>query len=119
MVFDAVPGEPATEAFVAWCRSLGKHVVLPAADRDAPDPVDPSVPDVVIVPGLGFTATGRRLGRGGGWYDRFLAGRRADAVVIGVCFTEQVIDDVPVDVHDVPVDVVVTDAGRPSRPGTE
>ena len=117
MAFDAVVGEPATEAFVRWCRSVGKTVVLPAADRDAPDPVDPTVPDVIIVPGLGFTPNGARLGRGSGWYDRYLAGRRQDAVTIGVCFTEQLTDDLPVEEHDRAVDVVVTDDGRVGASG--
>lgn len=118
MAFDSVAGEPATDGFVAWCRSLGKTVVLPAADRDAAEPVDPSVPDVVVVPGLGFTARGERMGRGGGWYDRFLARRRADCVAIGVCFSEQLVGELPVEDHDVPVDVVVTDQGRatPTHP---
>lgn len=112
MVFDSTPGEPTTASFVAWCRSLGKTVVLPAAAPDAPDPVDPSVPDVVVLPGLGFTPHGARLGRGGGWYDRFLARRGAGCVTIGVCFSEQLLDELPVDDHDVAVDVVVTDDGR-------
>ncbi|WP_208294102.1 5-formyltetrahydrofolate cyclo-ligase [Ilumatobacter fluminis] len=115
MAFDSVPGEPTTDAFVAWCRSLGKTVVVPAADPDAIEPVDPSVPDVVVVPGLGFTADGARLGRGGGWYDRFLARRRADCVAIGVCFAEQLVDELPVEDHDVAVDVVVTDDGVVAR----
>ena len=53
------------------------------------DDVDPAWPDVVIVPGLAFTSTGRRLGQGGGWYDRFLVGVRDDCVTVGVCFHEQ------------------------------
>ena len=112
MAFDAVAGEPTTDAFVSWCRAVGKTVVLPVAARDAPDPVEPTVPDVVVVPGLGFTPMGARLGRGGGWYDRFLARRSARCVAIGVCFAEQIVDDLPVEDHDMTVDIVVTDEGR-------
>jgi 5-formyltetrahydrofolate cyclo-ligase len=65
----------------------------------------------VIVPGLAFTAAGERLGQGGGWYDRFLAHVRDDCVTVGVCFTDQVLDRVPTEAHDVRVDHVVTDAG--------
>ncbi|MEZ5297191.1 MAG: 5-formyltetrahydrofolate cyclo-ligase [Ilumatobacteraceae bacterium] len=115
MAFDAVAGEPDTTAFLAWCRSVGKTVVLPAPDRDAPYPVAADVPDVIVVPGLGFTAAGDRLGRGGGWYDRFLADRRSDGVAIGVCFAEQIVDELPVDDHDVPLDLVVTDEGPTTR----
>ncbi|MAT07166.1 MAG: hypothetical protein CL424_19210 [Acidimicrobiaceae bacterium] len=112
MVFDAVGGEPEADRFIAWCRSLGKTVVVPAPERDAEFPVAPDVPDAVVVPGLGFTADGARLGRGGGWYDRFLAGRRLECVAIGVCFAEQVVDELPEEPHDIRVDMVVTDMGR-------
>lgn len=71
--------------------------------------------DVVLVPGLAFDAGMARLGRGGGFYDRWLAGfmesrsmgRRATAV--GVCFDVQVFEAVPVEAHDVRMDAVATD----------
>ena len=115
MAYEAIAGEPVSDEFVAWCRSLGKTVVIPAADREAPDPVDPSVPDVIVVPGLGFTPDGVRLGRGGGWYDRFLARRRTGCLAIGVCFGEQIRHDLPTEPHDELVDVVVTDTGPLAR----
>ena len=61
--------------------------------------------------GLAFTAAGDRLGQGGGWYDRFLSACAADCAAIGVCFAEQVVDSLPVEVHDVTMDHVVTDRG--------
>lgn len=64
----------------------------------------------VVVPGVSFDLHGRRLGRGGGFYDRFLAAidptRR-----IGVCFACQVVELVPSEPHDEPVGVLVTPAG--------
>jgi 5-formyltetrahydrofolate cyclo-ligase len=107
MVFTDVPGEPETGAFVEWCRAVGKRVVLP---EDDPAP-DPAVVDVVVVPGLAFTSAGDRLGQGGGWYDRFLSAVRGDCVTIGVGFAPQLVEELPVEVHDVRLDVVVTDAG--------
>jgi 5-formyltetrahydrofolate cyclo-ligase len=111
MVFNAIPGEPDTTLFARWCTSLGKHVVAPDPDPSAAFPVDPRSLDVVVVPGLAFTASGERLGQGGGWYDRFLAGVRDDCVTIGVAFAEQVVDELPVELHDVRLTRVVTDAG--------
>ena len=61
----------------------------------------------VLVPGVAFTASGHRLGRGGGYYDRFL---RAcpDAVRTALCYDEQVLPTIPLDEHDESVDLVVT-----------
>ena len=105
LVFDTLPGEPETRSLLVWCAATGRLAAAPEAD------VDPAWPDVVIVPGLAFTATGDRLGHGGGWYDRFLAGVRADCTAIGVCFAEQIVESLPVEAHDVTMDHVVTDRG--------
>ena len=74
-------------------------------------PVHPATVDVVVAPGLAFDAQGHRLGYGGGHYDRFLARLGADAVRVGVAFSLQIVDALPSEEHDRPVDVVVTDAG--------
>ncbi len=63
--------------------------------------------DVFVVPALGFDAHGRRLGRGGGYYDATLAAHPA-AVRVGPCLAGALLDDVPAEVHDEPVDFVVT-----------
>jgi 5-formyltetrahydrofolate cyclo-ligase len=105
MTFASVPGEPITGPFIEWCRELGKAVHLP---EDEPAP-DPAAIDVVIVPGTAFTASGDRLGQGGGWYDRFLTRVRADCLTVGVAFAPQLLDRIPVEPHDLRVDVVVTD----------
>lgn len=111
MLFDAVPGEPDLAALAGRLTAGGVRVVLPDPSPTAVAPIAPDEVDVVIVPGVAFTVDGRRLGQGGGWYDRFLAGLREDAVAIGVCFAAQVVDDVPVEPHDVMLDVVVTERG--------
>ena len=65
--------------------------------------------DLVIVPGLAFTAAGARLGRGGGHYDRLLAS--AAITSIGVAFDIQLVDELPLEPHDRGVDLVVTPGG--------
>ena len=104
--FTSIPGEPDTGPLIEWCRRSGRTVVLP---EDEPAP-DPGTVDVVVVPGVAFTADGRRLGQGGGWYDRFLARLRAEAVTIGVAFEVQIVESLPTEPHDVAVDCVVTEA---------
>ena len=71
--------------------------------------------DLVVVPGLAFDAGGRRLGRGHGYYDRFLCGLGGTAVTVGLAFSWQLIPEVPVDAWDVPVDAVVTENGVVER----
>lgn len=95
-------------------------------DRDVPrevhdlgmeQPVDMGSPvpvheiDVFLVPGMAFDATGARVGRGGGFYDRALAGRRTDTLAIGVTVDEKVIESVPVQEHDQAVDWLATESG--------
>ena len=69
---------------------------------------------LVLVPGLAFDASGRRLGRGGGYYDRWLAALRSDAErcrFVGVCFHRQLVEQVPEHTHDQRVDQVLTERG--------
>ena len=75
------------------------------------------IPDVLIVPVLGFDATGVRLGYGGGFYDRTLAGLPG-ARTIGVALEAQRVDRLPRDATDVPLMEIVTEAGlyRPDPP---
>ncbi len=103
--FTPLAGEPDTRSLFVWCAATGRLVSVPEAE------VEPSWPDVVVVPGLAFTVAGDRLGQGGGWYDRFLSAVRADCTMIGVCFAEQIVEALPVEVHDVTMDHVVTDRG--------
>jgi 5-formyltetrahydrofolate cyclo-ligase len=67
--------------------------------------------DLVIVPGLGFTDTGFRIGRGMGFYDRFLAQPDFIGRSCGFAFEEQVVSDLPVLDHDVPLSMLATDRG--------
>ncbi len=67
-------------------------------------------PDLILVPGLAFSRTGHRLGRGNGFYDRLLVGRAASAFKLGVCFSFQRLETVPTETHDVVMDRVMTDS---------
>jgi 5-formyltetrahydrofolate cyclo-ligase len=63
--------------------------------------------DLIIVPGLAFTSEGWRLGRGSGYYDRFLSGIPGTTFKLGVCFDFQFLAEIPHEPHDVKMDVVV------------
>lgn len=73
-------------------------------------PIPVSEIDLVIVPGLGFDAKGNRLGRGRGFYDRFLSHRDLRGVSCGVAFESQVVEAIPFGPHDIRVQMLVTDA---------
>lgn len=75
-------------------------------------PADPRGIDVALVPGVAFDRRGGRLGYGGGHFDRLLARLRRDAVVVGVAYAAQVVDEVPIEDHDHQVDMVITEEGN-------
>lgn len=66
--------------------------------------------DLLLVPGLAYTASGSRLGRGGGFYDRLFCSSAAGPLKIGLAFAFQLRERLPVEPHDVAVDLVITDA---------
>lgn len=68
------------------------------------------VPDVILAPMLGFTMAGYRLGYGGGFYDRTLV-TMPGTRFIGFAFMGQMLDDMPVEKHDIPVEAVITETG--------
>jgi 5-formyltetrahydrofolate cyclo-ligase len=74
-------------------------------------PIPTDLIDLVVVPGIGFTITGHRLGRGMGFYDRFLAQSDFIGRSCGLAFEEQIVESVPVLDHDIPLSMLVTDRG--------
>jgi 5-formyltetrahydrofolate cyclo-ligase len=70
-----------------------------------------AAPDVIIMPLLGFDKHGTRLGYGGGYYDRTLAGLAKRPRLIGFAFALQEVDLIPREAHDVPLDAIVTEQG--------
>ncbi|MGY6635228.1 MAG: 5-formyltetrahydrofolate cyclo-ligase [Alkalilacustris sp.] len=68
-------------------------------------------PQVVVVPLLAFDRRGHRLGYGGGFYDRTLAGLLPRPLAIGFSFADQEVEVVPVEATDAPLDLIVTEDG--------
>ena len=137
LMYASLPEEVPTRPLLRKALALGKKVYLPKVSRQGKyleiyrvtDPAadltkgmfgiwepraipsrkgKPAELDLVIVPGLGFDRKGRRLGHGGGYFDRFLK-RATGAVKIGLAFREQVVKKIPTGPNDVRVDRVLTD----------
>ena len=137
MLYVSVNGEVGTSRIIDFLLSKGKRVFLPViSDSDLqpveinsetrfspgrfgiPEPVpgkgssaDPEAIDVVIVPGVSFTKNGTRLGRGGGYYDRFIDKLRKDTRLIGLCYSCQLENHIPEDLKDKLVHEVITEEG--------
>lgn len=78
----------------------------PAADCEV---IAPQEIDLILVPGTAFDVSGRRIGQGGGYYDRFLAGTKAWRM--GVCHGFALLESVPAQVHDMRMDELITPGG--------
>lgn len=128
------PDEPDTLELVAWLAAYQVPTLLPVqtpegpswALYDGPDHVrlgrhqipEPtgrplgaaalSAAGLVICPGLAASRTGQRLGQGVGWYDRALEHARPDAVTAVLVDDDEVLDSIPVEPHDHPMDLVIT-----------
>ena len=79
----------------------------PVANRKAE--ADPAQVDLVVMPGVGFDPECRRLGYGGGYYDRLIEKLKAGAALIALAFDIQVVDDIPSEEHDKRVDKIITE----------
>lgn len=67
-------------------------------------------PELIVVPGLAFSRCGGRLGRGGGYYDRWLAAH-PQVIKVGVAFSFQIVPQVPLDDHDIRMNFIATETG--------
>ena len=131
LLYNALPDEVPTQALMDELVARGKTVLLPCVINDTDmelrrytgpqdlqtgsfgilEPTgelftDYDTIDVAIVPGMAFDAEGHRLGRGKGYYDRFLS-RVPHLYKIGLCFSWQLVDRVPCDEHDIKMDEVI------------
>ncbi|MDB5301209.1 MAG: 5-formyltetrahydrofolate cyclo-ligase [Phycisphaerales bacterium] len=138
MLYLSTPHELDTAPLALKCWQAGKTVVVPKVSWDqrrmlpveitslqtgitttgpnirepiAGKPIPLDLLDLVVVPGLGFSSAGYRIGRGMGFYDRFLAQPDFIGLSCGLAFQEQIIENVPVLDHDVPLGMLVTDRG--------
>ena len=136
LVYASSPDEVDTRRFITEMLTAGKTVAVPkCVGKDmrflvinSPDALvksrfgvdEPADGDeitgfadtVCIVPALRFDKSGYRLGWGGGFYDRFLAGY--GGVSVGICY-EECCGKVPRDKHDIAADIVITENGVYSR----
>jgi 5-formyltetrahydrofolate cyclo-ligase len=110
ILFSPLPSEPIITPLKLDCDarkvSCGN---IPQSPKNEADLHLPETIDLILVPGLAFSKDRHRLGRGGGFFDRLLAGRAKDAFKLGICFSFQLIDDVPMEAHDAVMDAVITD----------
>lgn len=112
LLLPVVQARAAPLVFRAWQEgeSLVKGL---AGTREPPAGAAEQRPSIVLVPGLGFDRAGYRLGYGGGYYDRTLSKFRSDGKIlaIGLCFDEQIVESIPRDAFDEPVDFIVSPQG--------
>ncbi len=130
MLFANLPDEIDTFSLIEHCISMGKKVFLPVINGDditvaeftgefrvgrydIKEPVTPNSSlltphsmDFVLVPGVGFSPNGYRLGRGKGYYDKFLS-KQVNIFTVGVCFREQFFLEIPTEPHDIPMHKVI------------
>ena len=84
----------------------GPMGILESAEAEI---VPPKEVEAWLVPGLAFTRNGKRLGYGGGWYDRLLAEAPKGAVKLGIAHAFQLLDDLPSEPHDIWLTDVIDD----------
>ena len=128
-LFLSLADEPQTADFVEQLLSQNKRVVVPRIEGEemnfydiskgvavgafgilepvATTPIEPEKIDVMIVPGVAFTKQCARLGRGKGFYDKYLSHKDFRAYTIGVCYPCQVVEDLPSEPHDKIIDEVI------------
>jgi 5-formyltetrahydrofolate cyclo-ligase len=106
-----IAGKGQPLAFRAWTPDT--RMIPGPFGAQVPEGGDWLTPQVLIVPLVGFDATGGRLGYGGGFYDRTLQGLRAggDVLAVGFAFAAQRLDRLPLEPTDQTLDLIVTERG--------
>ncbi|HYO18929.1 MAG TPA: 5-formyltetrahydrofolate cyclo-ligase, partial [Dermatophilaceae bacterium] len=127
-IYRSLPHEPPTEALAEMLHRRGVRVIvpetLPDLDLQWRELLDDGTEGprlgldgiaaarLILAPALAIDHSGNRLGQGGGCYDRALARRRADALVVAIVNDQEYAGSpLPHDAHDVPVDAVITPGG--------
>lgn len=93
--------------------SIPACIFSPASECQPGDLVKVPPPDLFIIPGVAFDKQGRRLGFGGGYYDRFLASQvlREYCLFVGLAYSFQIVESLPAESWDQPVGALCTDSG--------
>ena len=82
-------------------------------ESSSDDFYDEKILDIVIVPALAFDSSKNRIGFGGGYYDTFLnkvRGKNKNTLFIGVCYDFQMIEEVPIEGHDITLDLIINES---------
>ncbi len=82
-------------------------------ESSSDDFYDEKILDIVVVPALAFDSSKNRIGFGGGYYDTFLnkvRGKNKNTLFIGVCYDFQMIEEVPIEGHDITLDLVINES---------
>ena len=136
-IFISKPDEPDTRKIIEHCWSSRKKIAVPVVLPDTfdlfhseiksfddlvsgihgtlePSPerwikINPKIFNLVIVPGVAFDRQGSRLGHGKGYYDRFL--ELTSAFRLGLTFNCQLLETVPTELHDVPMNAILSESG--------
>lgn len=87
--------------------SFGIPNGLPKGKTWLEPPYSEVTPSWFLVPGVAFSVSGARLGRGKGFYDRYFS--KNDGLKIGLAWSEQVLDEIPVEAHDSHMDFIITE----------
>lgn len=124
-----------TELMIVEALDMGKTVLMPKVDRETnsltkhvinamkelspgymgiPEPTTTSQLkveeiDMLVIPGVAFDPSGRRIGYGGGYYDRLLPRIKGERTIAALAFEAQVFESLPSEPHDIPVDYIVTE----------
>jgi 5-formyltetrahydrofolate cyclo-ligase len=138
MLYMPFRGEVDTMPIICHCLENSKKVIIPIAQKEsktlllselkAPEkelapgtygileplpqfirPFPKENLDLILVPAVAFDLKGFRLGYGAGYYDRFLASLPAKVLTIGMAFELQIVEEIPVEATDLPVDYVITE----------
>lgn len=79
----------------------GGYGILEPESNLTPFTINPNEKILVLVPGRAFTIDGKRLGRGKGYYDKYFQDKKETVELCGVCFSCQILSEIPVDSHDI------------------
>lgn len=132
MLYSSLPSEPYTHELINTLSGQGIKVLLPKVlngtemefrmyegeDKVSTGPfgiIEPTTPKVtdfddvnlIVIPGMAFDRQGHRMGKGKGYYDRFLSALPHHIYRLGICFDYQIRENIPHDEYDIPMDAVI------------